>query len=80
MKSMSIKQVNPYLHFDGRADEAIKLYEKALGARTENVTRYGDQVPPEQRNRVMHAVIHIGAGIVMASDPLREFLWRRKAT
>jgi PhnB protein len=66
---MSIKQVNPYLHFDGRAEEAIKLYEEALGARTENVMRYGDQAPRDQQNRVMHAVIHIGAGVVMASDP-----------
>jgi PhnB protein len=66
---MSITKVNSYLHFDGRAEEAIKFYENALGAKTENLTRYGEQAPSTHRQRVMHAVIHIGAGVVMASDP-----------
>ena len=34
---MPIKKLNPYLNFNGSAAQAIKLYEKALGARAENV-------------------------------------------
>ncbi len=69
---MAIKQLNPYLNFDGTADKAIKLYESALGAKAETVQRFGDMpggdVAPEHKNRVMHAVLHIGGGTIMISD------------
>jgi PhnB protein len=71
---MSIKQLNPYLNFEGTADKAIKLYESALGAKAENVMRFGDApgmpVPPEQKGRVMHAALRIGAGMLMVSDTM----------
>jgi PhnB protein len=69
---MAIKQVNPYLSFGGDAAKAIALYEKALGAKTENLQRFGEvpgmQVAPENKDRVMHAVLQLGAGVVMVSD------------
>jgi PhnB protein len=69
---MAIKKLNPYLAFDGTADKAIKLYESALGAQTETVSRFGDvpgsDTPPEHKNRVMHAVLRIGEGVIMISD------------
>jgi PhnB protein len=69
---MPIKQLNPYLNFNGTAEKAIKLYESALGARTENLQRFGD-VPgstpgAQEKNRVMHAVLRIGEGTIMISD------------
>ena len=69
---MAIKQLNPYLNFNGTAEKAIKLYESALGAKAETVSRFGDMpgdnTKPEDKNRVMHAVLRIGDGIVMLSD------------
>jgi PhnB protein len=69
---MSIKSLNPYLNFDGTAEKAIQLYERALGARTEGLMRYGEmpggQVPPEHKNRIMHGRLNIGGGLVMVSD------------
>jgi PhnB protein len=71
---MPILKLNPYLNFDGTADQAIELYEKALGAKVEAVSRFGDnaetKVPPEHKNRVLHALLHIGAGVVMISDSM----------
>jgi PhnB protein len=71
---MAIKKLNPYLNFDGTADQAIKLYEKALGAKTENVMRFGDmpdaKSSPEHKDRVMHALLHLGEGIIMISDTM----------
>ncbi|WP_394841268.1 VOC family protein [Pendulispora brunnea] len=75
---MAIKQVTPYLFFSGTAEKAIKHYEKALGAKLEGqgVMRFGD-VPPggnappcpdADKNRVMHALLHIGGGQIMISD------------
>ncbi len=68
---MAIKQLNPYLNFSGTADKAIKLYESALGAKTESIQRFGDQPgggPADTKNRVMHALLRIGEAVVMISD------------
>jgi PhnB protein len=72
--TMAIKSINPYLNFNGTAEKAIRLYESALGAKAENVMRFGDgqgmDVAPEDKNRVMHAALHIGDGLVMVSDTM----------
>jgi len=69
---MAIKQLNPYLNFDGTAEKAIKLYERALGAKTAHIQRFGDipgsRPPPESANRVMHALLRVGPGVIMISD------------
>lgn len=69
---MSIKQVNPYINLNGSSEKAIKLYESALGAKTDNIMRYGDveSVPskPEHKNLIMHATLRIGEGQVMIAD------------
>jgi PhnB protein len=69
---MSITQLNPYLNFNGTADKAIKLYERALGAKTEAIQRFGEApgmtVPEAHKQRVLHARLRIGAGTVMISD------------
>lgn len=69
---MAIKQLNPYLFFNGDAGEAIKLYERVLGAKVQNIQRYGD-IPgntpkPENKDRVIHAMLTIGPATVMISD------------
>jgi len=75
---MPIQSLNPYLIFNGTAEKAIKLYEKALGAKTETVMRYGDhdapgmKLSPEHKNRVMHAMLRIGEGVVMVSDSMPD--------
>jgi PhnB protein len=71
---MAIKNLNPYVNFNGTADKAIKLYESALGAKVEGIMRFGDAqgmpVPDEHKNRVMHAKVILGAGVVMISDTM----------
>ena len=71
---MAIKKLNPYLNYDGTADKAIKLYESALGAKIEHISRMGDTpgstVAPQDKNRVMHALLQIGAGVIMISDSM----------
>jgi PhnB protein len=69
---MAIKKLNPYLNFNGTAEKAIKLYESALGAKTDRIMRFSDvaemNVAPEHKNRVMHAALFIGEGVIMVSD------------
>ncbi|HET9627026.1 MAG TPA: VOC family protein [Kofleriaceae bacterium] len=71
---MSIAQINPYLNFDGTAQQAIELYQRALGAQLELVQRFGDgpgpdsHMPDEIKQRVMHARIKIGDAVILISD------------
>lgn len=71
---MSIKSLNPYLHFDGTAEKAIKLYESVLGARTEGLMRFGEMPgnhpAPENKDRIMHSTLHIGPAVLMVSDTM----------
>lgn len=68
--------IQPYLFFEGRAEEAIEFYKKALGARVEMMMRYKDSpeapppgmIPPGSENKVMHSSLRIGDSVVMASD------------
>jgi PhnB protein len=65
--------VVPYLFFDGRCDEAIEFYRKALGAEVVMLARFKDSPDPAMcpagsAEKVMHARLRIGDTAVMASD------------
>ena len=69
-------QVQTYLFFAGRCEEAIEFYKKALGAEVEMLMRFKDSpeppapgmVPPGSENKIMHVSFRIGDSMVMASD------------
>jgi PhnB protein len=66
-------QVQTYLSFDGRAEEAIEFYKKTLGAKVGMLMRWKDSPDPAMRvpgaeNKVMHAYVNIGETGVMMSD------------
>jgi PhnB protein len=69
-------QVQPYLFFAGRCEEAIDFYKRALGARVEMLMRFKDSpeppppgmVPPGSENKIMHVSFRIGDSTLMASD------------
>ena len=68
---MTIRSATPYLILDGRAERALTLYAQALGARVENLQRFGDaddSCPQAQRDRVMHAALRVGEALLMLSD------------
>jgi PhnB protein len=70
--SMAIKNVTPYLMFNGTAEKAIRLYEKALGAKTEHLQRFGE-IPnsnpsPDSKDRIIHALLRLGENMLMISD------------
>jgi PhnB protein len=66
-------QVQVYLSFDGRAEEAIEFYKKTLGAKVTMLMRWKDSPDPKMcmpgaENKVMHAYVNIGETGVMMSD------------
>jgi PhnB protein len=66
-------QVQSYLFFDGRTEEAIDFYRRTLGAEVQMLMRFRDNPEPntcgaEIPDKVMHAALRIGETVVMASD------------
>ncbi|MBD5801588.1 hypothetical protein AZOA_10040 [Azoarcus sp. Aa7] len=69
-------QVQPYLFFDGRCDEAIAFYRAVLGAEVTMLMRFRESpdppppgvLPPGFDEKVMHANLSFGDTQVMVSD------------
>lgn len=69
-------QIQPYLNFDGRCEEAIEFYRGALGAEVMFMMRYKEMPEPPQpgmvpagsENKIMHSALRIGESTVLASD------------
>jgi len=69
-------QVQAYLNFEGRCEEALEFYRGALGAEVTMLMRFKDSpepcepgmVPPGTEDKVMHSSFRIGESTVMASD------------
>jgi PhnB protein len=68
--------VQTYLNFDGRCEEAVEFYRRAVGAEVQMLMRFGEapegpppgKVPPGSENKVLHTSFRIGETVVMASD------------
>ena len=64
----------PYLFFDGRCEEALAFYTKALGAEVTMLMRFKDNPEPQggppnvQPEKVMHARLRIGDAVIFAGD------------
>jgi PhnB protein len=66
-------QVQPYLFFEGRCQEAIDFYSRTLGATIVMQMAFKDSPeptaqPPDAGDKVMHASVRIGETEVFMSD------------
>lgn len=69
-------QVQPYLFFEGRCEEALEFYRTTLDAKVTMLMRFkespepmpADMCPPGSDDKVMHASFTIGETTLMASD------------
>ena len=68
--------IQPYLFYEGRAEEAAEFYRAKLGAEVVMLMRNKDapekpppgMLPPGSENKVMHMALRIGDTTVLASD------------
>jgi len=67
--------VQPYLYFDGRTEEALAFYKGAIGAQVEFLMHFKDgpaeaqaHMPPNSKDKVMHASFKVGDSTLFASD------------
>ena len=69
-------QVQPYLFFDGRCEEAAEFYRRTLGAEVVMQMRFKDgpecqqpgMVPTGAEDKIMHMALRVGDAMVLASD------------
>jgi PhnB protein len=65
--------IQPYLAFEGRCEEAIEFYKKAIGAKVDMLMRFRDapdqsMVTPGNKDKVMHAALRAGDTQLLMSD------------
>lgn len=67
-------KLNPYLNFDGTAEEAFTFYKSVFGGEfIGGVMKMGnapgtEELSEAEKNRVMHIALPIGNDLLMASD------------
>jgi PhnB protein len=75
LKELRHMEIQPYLYFDGRCEEAIAFYCDALGAVELLKMRYKDApgdpahpAPPGMADQIIHATLAIGSTHVLMAD------------
>jgi PhnB protein len=70
------RTVEVYLSFNGKCEEAVEFYRKAIGAEVEMMLRFKESpeppppgmTPPGWENKIMHTSLRVGPTMIMASD------------
>lgn len=66
--------MNPYINFNGNAEEAFNFYKSVFGGEFAMIMRFKDMSSPEfqvtedEANKIMHIALPIGKNILMAND------------
>ena len=66
-------QIQPYLFFEGRCQEALDFYRRAIGAEVTAIVRFKESpdpgmIQPGSEDKVMHASFRVGDTAIFASD------------
>lgn len=66
--------INPYINFNGNAEEAFNFYKSVFGGEFERVARFKDlespesPVAPHEADKIMHIALPIGGNVLMGND------------
>ena len=66
--------INPYINFNGNAEEAFKFYQSVFGGEFETIVRFKDlesdefPVPEAEANKIMRITLPIGPNTLIAND------------
>ncbi len=74
----------PYIFFNGNCAEALRYYEKVLGARVQMSMTYGQSpaaahMPGEMHDKVIHAQLMVGNTAILVSDSPPEYRQDKRA-
>ena len=66
--------INPYINFNGNAEEAFNFYKSVFGGEFTHVAYFKDMESPEfkvtesEANKIMHIQLPIGKNLLMGND------------
>lgn len=66
--------INPYINFNGNAEEAFEFYRSVFGGEFGKIVRFKDiasdefPVPESEADKIMRIVLPIGGNILIAND------------
>jgi PhnB protein len=69
-------KLNPYLHFEGYAEEVLNFYRDVFHGEIVTISRYGGspmQVDEDWKDKIMHARLKFGDSLLMISDGPKGF-------
>ena len=67
-------QINPYINFNGNAEEAFLFYQSVFGGEFAQITRFKEMesrefpIDESEANKIMHIALPIGQNILMGND------------
>lgn len=74
--------INPYIHFNGNAEEAFSFYQSVFGGTFARVTRFSDMpfegmpISEKEADKIMHIALPIGKHSVLMGSDTPEFMGR----
>lgn len=66
--------INPYINFNGNAEEAFAFYKSVFGGEFTSIVRFKDiasaefPVPEKEADKIMRIVLPIGNNVLIAND------------
>ncbi len=73
-------QINPYLHFNGNAEEAFAFYKSIFGGEFVRLARFKDlnsqehPIVESEANKIMHIALPIGKSNILMGSDVPDFL------
>ena len=77
-----MKSINPWINFNGNAEEALTFYKSVFGGEFKKIVRFKDLAGPEfpvadkEANKVMYIALPVGKNNVLVANDVPEFMGR----
>lgn len=77
-----MRTINPWINFNGNAEEAFTFYRSVFGSEFTKITRFKDLtsneflIPDNELNKIMHIALPIGKHNVLIANDVPEFIGR----
>ncbi|MBN2639730.1 MAG: VOC family protein [Bacteroidales bacterium] len=76
-------QINPYIHFNGNAEEAFTFYKSVFGGEFAMIMRFKDlpgdpnhPIDEKEADKIMHIALPVGKSDVLMGSDTPEFMGR----
>lgn len=75
-------KINPWINFNGNAEEAFTFYKSVFGGEFVKVVRFKDiastefKMPEKEESKIMYIALPIGAGTTLIANDVPEIMGR----